>query len=111
MTDYLLFSKILLRRLNHFGYGEEKLRCDNGGNNPHKNWRKIIVSACNNWGIGSVRRWRSNKPYNADNYHYQTDNHGNIAEDFKEATRAIKRLKKFYHSFFACKGTEFSAMA
>lgn len=111
MTDYLLFSKILLRRLNHFRYGEEKLRAYNSGNNAHKNWHKVIVSAYNDGGIWSVRRWRSNKPYNANNYHYQTDNHGNIAEDFKEATRAIKRLKKIHHSFFACKGTEFSAMA
>ena len=95
MTDYLLFSKILFRSINHFGYGEEKLRDHNRYNcahnekleriRTHKRW--LIV--CDKGGNGSDN---SNK--NANGYRY-------VAQRLKNLRRTVKpppKIVKFLHN-------------
>lgn len=110
MTDYLLFSKILLRRLNYFGYGEEKLRSYNRydcahnekleGIRTHKRW----FIGCDEGGNGSDN---SNK--NAHGYRY-------VAQRLKNLRRTVKpspKIVKFLHDkicicALGCKVNHFS---
>lgn len=109
-----LFTKILFRRLNHFGYGEEKLRSYDSGDYARNDKAETSYAGTKSYRIGCANRIVGNQARtsikNANNNHNQPDNHGGIAEDFKEATGAVKRLKEFTHSFFACKVTDFLRM-
>lgn len=96
MTDYLPFSKILLRRLNHFGYGEEKLWGYKGQDSAHHKVYK---------GVGTARRRWANRAgrnvYNSENHTHEADKYGNISDCFKNLSRAVEPLKKgfdFFHN-------------
>lgn len=109
-----LLTKILFCRLNHFGYGEEKLWSNDGGNNPRNNKHHPCYAAAKQLGIrgaGGVksRKTRTSIKYSYDK-HNEADYNCNIAQDFKESTGAIERLKKFNHSFFAYKDTDYQAI-
>lgn len=96
MTDCLLFSKILLGRLNHFGYGEEKLWGDKGQDSAHHKEHNGVGTARGRW----TNRARRNV-YNSENHTYETDKHGNISDCFKNLSRTVELLKKgfdFFHN-------------
>lgn len=109
-----LLTKILFRRLNHFGYGEEKLRSNDSGNKPHRNKNRTTNTSTKPFCVGRTRRIKGSQARagikNAKNNHNQPDNHGDIAEDFKEATGTVKCLEEFTHSFFICKVRDFLGM-
>lgn len=109
-----LLTKILLRRLDHFGYSEEKLRGYNGGNYARNNKAETSYAGTKSYRIGGTNRIVGSQARasikNANNNHNQSDNHGDITEGFKEATGAVKCLKEFTHNFFACKDTDFRTM-
>lgn len=96
MTDYLFFSKILLRRLNYFGYGEEKLRSYKGQDSTYYEERK--------W-AGTDRRGWTNRAgwnvYNPENHTHEADKYGNISDCFQNLSWSVEPLKKgfdFFHN-------------
>ncbi len=94
-----LLSEIFFRRLNHFGYGEEKLRADDGNSNSYR-YKRDILREIKRW-LFFNREWVgvSEPPNNTNSKYYNPDNYGNIAEDFKEATWQLNFLRKLPISF------------
>nr|DAQ74170.1 MAG TPA: hypothetical protein [Caudoviricetes sp.] len=111
MTDCLLFSKILLRRLNHFGYGEEKLWSHYGNDSSHDEKLERIRTH-KRWFIGCDKGGNS-----ADNSNKNAHGYCYVAQRLKNLCRTVKpspKIVKFFHDeicscALGCKVNHFSA--
>ena len=86
-----LLTKILLRRLNHFGYGEEKLWSDDGDNQSYKWYKDTDRRTSRGTATMTCIEEHGNNAHNG-NQHAYADEY--IPECFKYLSRAIEPLKK-----------------